>query len=270
MSNKAEKLKIVYLIQSKDCDLQDINGSLISEISPLIPIKNDKILEFISNSAKSISIPLVFTRSDGKIFSVDQFQKFLKTRDNWGASVQIGNLKIQAGITPGMNQGFVIIEEIVPGAAQSWDIWVAPFLGESNFVEAWVSDVEYDFWQNASDPIEYESFGKKFSHLPLISNGLPPPLNQDIIDISKNPGRSIMRLGFIEAIGSTMWINKNLFELTKTNEDSIYIDNEFFEISNIDENNIKISSLVGKFCNEDTSNAQNLLRSIIYGNSANL
>jgi hypothetical protein len=37
----------------------------------------------------------------------------------------------------------------------------------------------------------YELNGKDFSSLPLKSNGLPPPLEESEVDISKNPGRSI-------------------------------------------------------------------------------
>src|SRR5262245_35629525 len=36
-----------------------------------------------------------------------------------------------------------------------WDEWAAPFLKLPDFVMAWVADCEYEYWQNASDPLEY-------------------------------------------------------------------------------------------------------------------
>ena len=128
-----------------------------------------------------------------------------------GDVTEAGGLLFLVGRIPAMRQGFVLIEEKIPGAAHSWDSWVSPFLDELGFVQAWVSDVEYDHGQNASDPIEYTAVGRDYSHLPLKSNGLPFPLEQQVIDTSANPGRWTMRIGYIEAIGSTMWLGKNFW-----------------------------------------------------------
>ena len=46
------------------------------------------------------------------------------------------------------------------------------------------------------------------------SNGLPPPLDQMEIDTSGNPGRNVLRQGYIEAIGSTMWLGSLFWERT--------------------------------------------------------
>ena len=68
-----------------------------------------------------------------------------------------------------------------------WDEWVVPFLGSPDFVMAWLADSEYEFWQNAYDPLQYKAVNKPFDHLPKKSNGLPYPLEQTIIDTSDNP-----------------------------------------------------------------------------------
>ena len=61
-----------------------------------------------------------------------------------------------------------------------WDDWAAPFLGSSTFVMAWLADLQYDFWQNAHDPLQYTARNGTFDHLPKKSNGLPYPLQQTI------------------------------------------------------------------------------------------
>lgn len=96
----------------------------------------------------------------------------------------------------------------------SWDQWALQFLGRSSFVMAWVSNVEYDFWQNAQDPLQFTANGKSFEHLPMKSNGLPYPLERTIIDISHNPGRRLLRSGYYEAIGALMWLGEPFWQLT--------------------------------------------------------
>ncbi|WP_141233535.1 hypothetical protein [Lysobacter antibioticus] len=103
----------------------------------------------------------------------------------------------------------------VRGAAQTdWDSWLHALKGAGQFVQAYVVNVEYDYWQNASDPLQYIARDVPYQHLPSTSNGLPPPLERTIIDISGNPGRRVLHQGFIEALGSPMWLSEQFFGLS--------------------------------------------------------
>lgn len=95
-----------------------------------------------------------------------------------------------------------------------WDGWVDVLKSAGEFVQAYVVDVEFDYWQNAIDPLQYTAKNMPYEHLPMISNGLPPPLNRSVIDTSNNPGRRMLRSGYIEAVGSPMWLSDKFFELT--------------------------------------------------------
>jgi len=105
-----------------------------------------------------------------------------------------------------------IRSEIKPG--YSWDEWATPFSRSPEFVMAWVADCEYEYWQNACDPLEYNVLGKSYAGLPMISNGLPYLLEQQIIDTSRNPGRRILRDGYIEVIGAVMWLGESFWQLS--------------------------------------------------------
>lgn len=70
-----------------------------------------------------------------------------------------------------------------------------------------VFDSEYNDIQNIKDIRRLKSKGIDFSSWAVKDNGLPPPLRQDAIDISKNPGRNILRENRIEAVGSVMWLS---------------------------------------------------------------
>lgn len=99
----------------------------------------------------------------------------------------------------------------------AWDKWAARFIGSPNFVMAWLADAEYEFWQNAEDVLQYTSKGKPHDHLPKKSNGLPPPLEQTIVDASGNPGRRLLRSGYYEAVGSVMWLGEPFWQFTNAN-----------------------------------------------------
>ena len=96
----------------------------------------------------------------------------------------------------------------------SWDVWAAEFTGNPNFVMAWAADCEYDYWQNAEDPLQYEVARMPYAHLPTKSNGLPYPLEKAIVDTSANVGRKRFRNGYIEAVGAVMWLGEPFWPLT--------------------------------------------------------
>jgi hypothetical protein len=93
------------------------------------------------------------------------------------------------------------------------DDWIEQFIVDSNFIVAWLADAEYEYWQNAFDPLQFRSAGRSFEHLPMKSNGLPYPLEQAIVDTSSNPGRRVLREGYIEAVGSVMWFGAPFWTL---------------------------------------------------------
>lgn len=103
----------------------------------------------------------------------------------------------------------------------SWDDWVEEFATGPDFVMAWLTNADYDYWQNAYDPLQYTARGKPYLHLPMKSNGLPPPVQKEIIDISRNPGRFSLRTGYIEAVGSLMWLGQLFWKSTTATKDDV-------------------------------------------------
>lgn len=102
-----------------------------------------------------------------------------------------------------------------------WDTWASRFIGSPNFVMAWLADSEYEHWQNAEDLLEYTAVGRPHEHLPKKSNGLPPPLEQIIVDISGNPGRRLLRTGYYEAVGAVMWLGEPFWQMTSANRSEV-------------------------------------------------
>ncbi len=141
--------------------------------------------------------------------------------------------------------------------------WVSPFLVCDAFVQARVYNKEYEFWQNASDPLEYESAGRKYDHLPMKSNGLPPPLEQIIIDTSANPGRRILRDGYVEAIGSLMWLGKQFWQLTGTKQETVS-NVGWINCKHISSNVLLIKAKDDLFSSSEDGKLQDKLRSLLF------
>lgn len=77
------------------------------------------------------------------------------------------------------------------------------------------------FWQSAEDLLHYKVRGRPWKHLPMKSNGLPPPLERTIVDISHNPGRWVFRDGFIEAVGAVMWFGERFWQVSGASKQQV-------------------------------------------------
>jgi hypothetical protein len=98
------------------------------------------------------------------------------------------------------------------GMAEAVDIELLRVLSSTMpLVAARLYNSEYEHWQNAYDPIQFAAAGRAMEGLPMKSNDLPPPLDQMIVDTSRNPGRRILRNGYVEAVGHKMWLGPEYF-----------------------------------------------------------
>lgn len=115
---------------------------------------------------------------------------------------------------------FVTVEGCVRDEEDA-EAWLAPFLADEAFRQARLFDEEYNHWQNAKDPIQYTTVGRSYEGLPMKPNGPPPPLDRMEIDISRNPGRRVLRRGFIEAVGCPMWLGESFWSITGASREVI-------------------------------------------------
>jgi hypothetical protein len=66
------------------------------------------------------------------------------------------------------------IAKCVESTADS-DRWMDAIVPLPSFLQGRLYDEDYDFWQNAKDPLEYQARSQPYGHLPTRSNRLPPP-----------------------------------------------------------------------------------------------
>jgi hypothetical protein len=256
-----EKLRIVFSLNAH-VKTSEILGNQTFEILEAEHMDMWAVLHAIKGVLDRLGTRPNFRTYEGATLSEKQVEE--RIRKSGIPYLLVDGLALRAGNLSGRRQSFIIVEEKSDGAASSWDQWVAPFLGWPNFVQAWVANVEYDHWQNASDPLEYTTVGRDMSGLKMKSNGLPPPLEQQVVDTSGNPGRWEFRKGYIEAIGSLMWIGENLWQVTGDNRENELRAINWLHLTEPREGVLRLSSDI-HFSDQTTASEQNSLRAAIYG-----
>jgi hypothetical protein len=143
--------------------------------------------------------------------------------------------------------------------------WLTPFIQNELLMAARLYDREYDYWQNATDFLQYISRGKAYEHLPKKSNGLPFPLTQEVIDISDNPGRTVLKHGYIEFIGSIMWFGENFWSVSGIDKPPL-INHHEYKTSYINSIlQVVFDDKVFTVADEVSIVIQNEIRNILYG-----
>lgn len=165
----------------------------------------------------------------------------------------------------GTNLSALFIEEIHGPTKHVWEKIIGVFRSHLGFIQAWVSDTEYNFWQNAKDPIHYKVKELSFHHLPMKSNGLPYPLEALEIDISKNPGRYEIKENYIEAVGYRMWFSTLFWKEVGIDKLDRLLESKEFKCSRLENDVIEVLAGQKSFSDNSTEKIQNELRKILYG-----
>lgn len=168
-------------------------------------------LQIVVDVMNKLGLPNEFEFDETRV-KCEEFLNQVKRSGRWSFEVSSGGLAYRFGVVSAWGHSFIHVREQESGSAKSWDEWVSPFTKIAGFVQAWVSDIDFDYWQNAQDLMLYEEAGRDFAELPVVSNGLPPPLTQSVIDISGNPGRRVIRDGYVESVGVRMWLGRSFWE----------------------------------------------------------
>lgn len=128
-------------------------------------------------------------------------------------------------------------------------------------------DEEYDHWQNAEDPLEYEVAGRSMVGLPLKSNGLPAPLDQMIVDVSRNPGRRVLRTGYVEAIGHRMWLGAEFFRRVPGAAREAITAASWLQATELPGGTVELLAQEHPFRDESTAELQDRLRALLFPKS---
>jgi len=129
------------------------------------------------------------------------------------------------------------------------------------FIQGRMFDGQYDRIQNLTSVAEFESAGLSTLGLELVSNGLPFPLEEMVVDTSKNPGRRLLRDGFIECIGHKMWIARQLVERLSIDLEKLA------SLGSVDmlPSGIRVTFSETPFTDDSCNEVQNAIREHLFG-----
>lgn len=142
-----------------------------------------------------------------RYLSIDRMEKEIASKRHF--LLEALGFTAHYGRSGNYNHGYLTIEGVTPDALR---MAAERIMAEIPFVSARLFDVDYEYWQNADDPATYAVAGRSVDGLPMRHNGLPPPLDQVVVDTTRNPGRQVTRDGYVEAIGHRMWLGREFFE----------------------------------------------------------
>lgn len=146
----------------------------------------------------------------------------------------------------------------------AWGGIVESFAGCEGFTQACLLNDEYMLWQNAFDPIQYQAARRSYRHLPLVSNGLPNPLQKLIVDTSHNPGRRVIKIGYLEIIGHVMWFGAPFWSLVGERYREAVLGSAAYQVTRMPNDIVRVVASNQPFIDDASKAKQEDLRQLLF------
>ncbi|QVQ28273.1 hypothetical protein [Achromobacter deleyi] len=197
--------------------------------------------------------------------SIPELEAVISKKNTWPSGVGSKGMDFMFGRLPAWKICFLEVSGKGISTDASMQEFAQFLIPTDGFIQAWIYDIEYEYWQNAKDPLEYEKAGRSTVDIPKRSNGLPAPLNQLEIDTSHNPGRTELKIGYVEAIGRLMWLGEKFW--SRVGVDKVLscdlLKDQGFDVAE-SQGVVKVIAGSG-FCDVSTQARQIIARKILFG-----
>jgi hypothetical protein len=180
-------------------------------------------------------------------------------------NIETDSISIRLATVAAYRNQALIIEKRAEGSIPSWEHVLHPFLECAGFTQACSLDQEYTYWQSAADPLLYRAAGRSFEGLPMKSNGLPYPLEQSVIDTSRNPGRRVINVGYVEMVGYVMWFGQAFWDRVGHHRLERLRDSGRYRLDELSCGIVRVVVSQEPFVNESNRDVQDDVRSILFG-----
>lgn len=135
---------------------------------------------------------------------------------------------------------------------------------DPNFTQAHLVNKNYQHLQNIFDPLQFEALGLSMDGLPMKSNGLPFPLEQQIVDTDHNPGRYRLHQGYVETSAGYMWFGESFWPIIGKKPEGVQVALPE-DVSFCFDKCWKLIAATGVFSDQNTSAIQDEIRRVIFG-----
>jgi hypothetical protein len=181
---------------------------LVDELSP-DAIDAWKLCEASLEQAGFLDAPL--TTRDGKVLQRGALERRLKSSKRGGLDVRSSCSKVDYARIGVRELSIVYIETTRHLPHSSGDALVTAF-EPCGLVYARCYDAEFEYWQNAKDPVSFELAGRATSQLKIERD--PDIPDRMVVRTRENPGRTVWGLRWKEAVGHVMWLPNRFWSST--------------------------------------------------------
>ncbi len=197
-------------------------------------------------------------RKNGKKFHVENYIKAIERKGIWNELKEARDLWILYVEKLAWEVGGIFIQGKNSNLI-SVDDWIKSFFEREYFLQAAVLDRDYDEWQNATDPWTLENAGRSHEHMEK-KEFLP---GRWIINTEMNPGHRTYKDGYIDMVGSRMWLGKAFWNVIGKNRKKQLLSSDLFDVREFSEDVLEINSRE-LFLDETTAELQMQLRKLLY------
>lgn len=227
-------------------------------------VSTDKVWDMLQNGHDGLLSGSAKCILSGTECALDGVKACLQKVELGHFGITVNDMEFHYSHIRKFDHSLVWIRRAVQDSDDAW-LWIRPFASTTAFRQAWIYDDEYNYWQNAQNPLEYTAKGKSCAGLTLKSNGLPPPLEQMVIDTSENPGRRVLRHGYVETVASVMWLGNQFWNVTGIDKKQV-LDNGLVRAHVINDDVIRLQCHALPFSTAagDSGTIQEKLRSLLF------
>lgn len=139
-----------------------------------------------------------------KSLKLSDLPKHVRSSQRRAFQFKVEDVEARFIVLPNYQHSFLSLANSAGESA--WPVLVNLFEQREDFFLARTYDRLYDYWQNMTDVRGLISLGLPTENIRFIHDNT---FNIDKIDISCNPGRRVLQVGYVEAIGAEMWLGAN-------------------------------------------------------------
>ncbi len=151
--------------------------------------------------------------------------KHIETVRDYAFNIKVEDYYFQFSTITRYQHHLININKPDASLKKNWCLdWVATFNRVAPLSQAQLLDRDYFYWQNLEDPQFYKAQNRAYTHLPMKPNNLYPPNDMLIIDTSNNPGLRAIKMGYIEVVGSQMWLGDHFWSVAPKDKESVIRD----------------------------------------------
>lgn len=149
--------------------------------------------------------------------------------------------------------------------------WVNVFTGYPSFLQAYVVDARFDYFQNCRQLAGFRHYREPLDGYSLIDNDLPPPYQEKIVDVTKNTGRRVNHVKpnrYTEVVAATMWFGETFWPRVGKAKDSFSLDPRLGTVREVGSGVLNIVAADKPFDSVSQYEKLDALRVAIYGESS--